>query len=64
VKYEEVYLKGYQTMAEAQAGLKRYFNLYNNERFHQSLGYRTPKEVYACTGMPLSSRPLAYHWSS
>ena len=46
VKYEEVYLKGYQTMAEAQAGLKRYFRFYNDERFHQSLGYRTPKEVY------------------
>ena len=45
VKYEEVYLKGYQTMAEAQAGLKRYFQFYNDERFHQSLGDRTPKEV-------------------
>jgi len=42
-------------MAEAHAGLKRYFQFYNNERFHQSFGYRTPKEVYACTGMPLSS---------
>jgi len=38
--------QGYQTMAEAQAGLKRYFQFYNNKRFHQSLGYRTPKEVY------------------
>jgi len=46
VKYEDIYLKGYQTMAEAQEGLKRYFQFYNNERFHQSLGYRTPKEVY------------------
>ena len=46
VKYEEVYLKGYQTMAGAQAGLQRYFQFYNNERFHQSLGYRTPKDVY------------------
>ena len=38
--------KGYQTMAEAQAGLKRYFKFYNDERFHQLFGYRTPKEVY------------------
>jgi putative transposase len=46
VKYENIYLKGYQTMSEAQEGLKRYFYFYNNERFHQSLGYRTPREVY------------------
>ena len=46
VKYENIYLRGYQTMAEAQEGLKHYFQFYNNERFHQSLGYRTPREVY------------------
>lgn len=46
VKYEDIYLKGYQTMTEAQEGLKHYFQFYNNERFHQSLGYRTPREVY------------------
>jgi len=46
VKYEDVYLKGYQTMTEAQEGLKRYFQFYNNERFHQSIGYRTPRDVY------------------
>ncbi|MBI1870400.1 MAG: transposase [Chlamydiae bacterium] len=43
VKYEDVYLKGYQTMTEAEEGLKRYFQFYTNERFHQSLGYRTPR---------------------
>src|SRR3989338_4110515 len=46
VKYEDVYIKGYQTMIEAQAGLKRYFQFYNDERFHQSLDYKTPVEVY------------------
>lgn len=46
VKYEDVYLKGYQTMREAHEGLKGYFNFYNHERFHQSLGYKTPWEVY------------------
>jgi len=46
VKYEDVYPKGYQTMTEAQEGLRRYFQFYNNQRFHQSLDYRTPKEVY------------------
>jgi len=46
VKYEEVYLHDYQTPVEAQLGLDRYFRFYNKERFHQSLGYRTPGEVY------------------
>ena len=46
VKYEEVYLHDYQTPVEAQLGLDRYFKFYNKERFHQSLGYRIPGEVY------------------
>ena len=46
VKYEEVYLKGYQAVDEAYQGLDRYFDFYNNERFHQSLDYRTPHEVH------------------
>jgi len=46
VKYEEVYLKDYQTVAEAKLGLGRYFELYNTERLHQSLDYCTPAEVY------------------
>jgi len=46
VKYEDIYLKGYQTMTEAQEGLRRYFEFYNNARFHQSLGYRTLRDVY------------------
>jgi len=46
VKYEEVYLHSYESVGEAQHGLARYFRLYNAERLHQSLGYRTPHEVY------------------
>lgn len=46
VKYEDVYLKGYQTMTEAQTGLKAYFRFYNNERFHQALQYQTPQQVH------------------
>jgi putative transposase len=46
VKYEEVYLKGYDNVSEAVSGLGRYFNFYNNERHHQALGYKKPAEIY------------------
>lgn len=46
VKYENIYLKGYETMAEAQAGLVDYFQFYNAGRLHQSLNYATPNEVH------------------
>ena len=46
VKYEEVYLSDYQSPGEAQLGLKKYFEFYNRERYHQSLSYQTPHEVY------------------
>jgi putative transposase len=46
VKYEEVYLKDYETVAEARAGVGRYLGLYNHERLHQALGYETPAAVY------------------
>jgi putative transposase len=46
VKYEEVFIKDYETVAEAVKGLSSYFRFYNNERFHQSLEYRTPLQVY------------------
>ncbi len=46
VKYEEVYLYSYESLWEAQDRLDQYFKFYNRERHHQSLGYRTPEEVY------------------
>lgn len=46
LKYEEVYLKDYESVQEAKDGIRRYFDYYNNEREHQSLGYRTPADVY------------------
>jgi len=49
VKYENVYLKGYQTIPEARAGLTEYFGFYNKERYHQSLDNKTPWIVY-CQG--------------
>lgn len=47
VKYEDVYLKGYGTMVEAQEGLGNYFRFYNHSRFHQALDYKTPFQVYS-----------------
>jgi putative transposase len=49
VKYENVYLKGYETMQQAQEGLKEYFDYYNNDRLHRSLGYQRPSDVYRGT---------------
>ncbi len=46
VKYEEVYLHSYDSVGEARESLGGYFEFYNRERLHQSLGYRTPQEVY------------------
>ena len=46
VKYEDVYLHGYEVVPELQRGLGRYFTFYNEERPHQSLEGRTPWEVY------------------
>lgn len=46
VKYEEVYLKDYQTVLEARTQLGSYLHFYNQERLHQALDYRTPAQVY------------------
>jgi putative transposase len=50
VKYEEVYLKEYQTLSEARTGLAEYFQCYNETRPHQSLDYMTPSAVYFAPG--------------
>lgn len=47
VKYEDVYLKGYNTMSELLIGLTEYFVFYNTERTHQSLDYNTPDHAYS-----------------
>jgi putative transposase len=50
IKYEEVYLKEYRSVAELEAALTSWFRFYNQERLHQSLKYRTPAEVYQEAG--------------
>ena len=49
VKYEDVYIRDYQTPAEARLGLKRYFMYYNHRRRHRSLNRQTPAKVYGLT---------------
>ncbi len=46
LKYEEIYLKAYDTVKEAKAGIGRYINFYNHEGRHQALGYKTGWEVH------------------
>lgn len=47
LKYEEVYLHDYQSVRESRLAIGWYFRFYNFERPHQSLGYKTPFQVYA-----------------
>ena len=46
LKYEEVYLKAYESVAEARKSIAIYFDYFNNERRHSSLGRRTPDDVF------------------
>jgi putative transposase len=50
VKYEDIYIRGYDTVSELLRGLTRYFAFYNDERLHQSLDYQTPAMVYRGRG--------------
>jgi putative transposase len=46
VKYENIYLQSYSNGIALYQGLEQYFEFYNNERFHQSLDYKTPSSAY------------------
>jgi len=61
VKYEEIYLKAYQDGREARESLRQYFRFYNDERFHQAHGYRTPAEVFGSMVESLTSGRTAEH---
>jgi len=58
VKYEDIYLRGYQTIPEAREGLTRYFEFYNHKRYHQSLDNKKPWQVY------MSSKRVSEYGSS
>jgi putative transposase len=46
LKYEEIYLRAYASVAEARQAIAAYFEFYNNERLHQALDYRAPRQVF------------------
>jgi len=46
VKYEEVYLRAYDSVSDARASLGRYLDFYNSRRPHSSLGAQTPEQAY------------------
>lgn len=56
VKYEDVYLRAYETPTDLRAGLSEYFKFYNERRRHSSLARRTPNAVYFDTArLPLAA---------
>ena len=46
LKYEDIYLNNYCNGSELIKGVGKYFNFFNNQRFHQSLDYKFPAQVY------------------
>ena len=46
LKYEAVYLSEYESVREARSGIHGYLRFYNEQRLHQSLNYKTPREIY------------------
>jgi putative transposase len=56
VKYEEVYLHGYDTVSDVRAGLTRYFQFFNQRRPHRALARRTPNQVFF-TALPELQTP-------
>lgn len=59
LKYEDIFIKDYESMADLKDGIKRYVKFYNTERFHQSLDYLTPEQVYDSKFMPRRESELA-----
>jgi putative transposase len=55
VKYEEVYLHAYDSVAEARASIGRYLSFYNGRRPHSSLDQRTPDEAYFNLPTPIQA---------
>jgi putative transposase len=57
VKYEEVYLRAYDSAAEARASIARYLSFHNGNRPHSSLDARAPDQAYFGTAPPPCGSP-------
>lgn len=55
LKYEDVYLRSYETVEEARAGIGKFIKYYNEERPHQALSYKTPFEIYFGSKAPCTA---------
>lgn len=60
VKYEDIYIKEYETVPDVISGLSRYFVFYNRERPHQALGYRTPECIFREGSMGVTPMDLSH----
>jgi putative transposase len=68
VKYEDIYIKDYDSVPLLHQGLTHYFHFFNHERPHQGLDYRIPAQVYYGKEMPIDQKnaihlKLAQNWS-
>jgi Integrase core domain len=65
LKYEEVDLNAYASVAEAKAGIGSWLAFYNQERQHQSLGYRTPglSHAWAIARLGYRTPGLSHAWA-
>jgi putative transposase len=62
LKYEEIFIKAYESVAEARRGIGDWLSFYNDERPHQALAYRTPRAVFegvACNHVDNGSPSLS-----
>lgn len=64
LKYEEVYLHAYSSVPQAKAGIGAWLHFYNEERLHQTHGYRTPRQVYEAQCPWTSGRSAAPNGSA
>jgi putative transposase len=46
IKYEDIFIKSYQTLLEAKVGIAKFIKHYNEHRLHQALNYKTPAQIY------------------
>jgi putative transposase len=61
VKYEEVYLRAYDSVSDARASIGRYLDLYNRRRPHSSLDGMTPDQAYLSEPLSIVRQPLLEH---